>query len=242
MRSATIIAVALVAYGLSACVSVLSPKPPDPQRSHIGIAIRVWAPIPFLPGAISQVYFARLEENQQDLLSRVPLIASNCNFPPNVPSINNFKGTYYRYAVVVALQGGDAANPQAAQCDIEEAGADPPAIGSPVGGPQPLRGYTFFFSKQLIRLTDVTVRPGTMVFMGDYSMDSSVWFTDGDEPQRYYAERLATAGFSYRGSLREVRRDKKAEEQFLVKSKERLREAGWEAMIEHRLDVLRKSP
>ena len=127
MRSATIIAVALVAYGLSACVSVLSPKPPDPQRSHLGIAIRVWAPIPFLPGAISQVYFARLEENQQDLLSRVPLIASNCNFPPNVPNINNFKGTYYllnaepgRYAVVVALQGGDAANYQAAQCDIEE--------------------------------------------------------------------------------------------------------------------------
>jgi hypothetical protein len=81
-----------------------------------------------------------------------------------------------------------------------------------------------------------------MVFMGDYSMDTSGWFTDGDEPHRYYAELLPTTGFSYRGSLREARRDKKAEEQFLVKSKERLREAGWEAMIEHRLDVLRKSP
>lgn len=110
MRSTTIIAVALVAYGLSACVSMLAPKPPDPQRSHIGIAIRVWATIPFLPGAISQVYFARLEENQQDLLSLVPLLASNCNFPPNVL---NFKGTYYllnaepgRYAVVVAFQRG----------------------------------------------------------------------------------------------------------------------------------------
>jgi hypothetical protein len=81
-----------------------------------------------------------------------------------------------------------------------------------------------------------------MVFMGDNSMDTSVSFSDADEPQRYYDRRLQSGGFIYRGSLREARRDKQAEEQFLVKTKERLREAGWEAMIEHRLDALRKSP
>jgi hypothetical protein len=270
MRISTIICVALAAYGLSACVSVPSPKPPDPQRAHIGIALRIWAPIPFFPVEIESVYFARLEENQQDLLSQDPLIASNCNY---LPDFFDIKGTYYllnaepgRYVAVVALQGQLSSPPPKGssiprvQCDLEETAARPPAIGPPVGGPQPHRTYTVFFPERLIRLTDVTATPGTMVFMGDYIVDTSVGLKDADEAQLHYAMGLdiaaplkglgyaiimnvLTGGFQayYRGSLREAHRDNQAEEQFFMKAKERLREAGWEAMLEQRLDSLKAS-
>ena len=116
--------------------------------------------------------------------------------------------------------------------------------------------YTTFFPKELIKLTEVTVAPGTTAFMGEYVIDMSVGLEDADECQRHYCQIIAPGALTeaskmtiapllkghgeylYKGSLHEKHLDKEAEIRFLNNALEHFEGTGWTSIIQKRIESL----
>jgi hypothetical protein len=101
-----------------------------------------------------------------------------------------------------------------------------------------------FLDEEIIRSTRVTVRPGEVVYMGDYELKISQDRQGADDAQRHY-EVLLYPGYPndarFYGSCRQCRTDPAAEEQFLEESLELFQNTGWERVFRQRLDRLRGS-
>ena len=97
--------------------------------------------------------------------------------------------------------------------------------------------WTTIFPKELIKLTEVTVAPGTIAFMGDYVVDSDTGTENYDDAQSHYS-RLVYTGYHYDGSLHEENRDKQAEIGFLTNALEHFKDTGWVNVIQRRMGDL----
>lgn len=232
--------VALALLALSACAGVPPPRPLDSQSAAIGISVSLKAPIRLFSSAPDRIYFVKVEREEDLYTQGQQYTLSNYVEGDHVYLLNAPPGRY----VAVA-----AARKQPVQ---RMSGGTLMATGEE-------HEYTTFFSKEIIKLTEVTAAPGTIVFMGKYVVNTSAGLTDADDAQLHYFHLVApnaligpgvAAGvlsamfsgeFFYRGMLAEGTRDKQAEDQFLGKAIEDLREGAWSAMIQQRLDFLKAS-
>jgi len=108
-----------------------------------------------------------------------------------------------------------------------------------------------FFSRELIRLTEVTVTAGTIVFMGEYVVDQSCGLKGGDDAQLHYVQ-LTTPGanlrnllsgpsgeYYYKGAPQNVNRNKQSEIKFLTNALEHFKDTDWINIIQNRLKELK---
>lgn len=112
-------------------------------------------------------------------------------------------------------------------------------------------GFNKYFPSEVIKLTEVFVTPGTIAFMGDYIMDSSVGLKGADKLQHYYADLLdpykkyfgmgtgivlamfgATMEIPYKCSVYKSDKSEEAEKAFLDNTMEYFKESGWETIIQ----------
>lgn len=108
-----------------------------------------------------------------------------------------------------------------------------------------LRKQGIFFPKAFIEQTSVSVAPGSVAYMGEYTVGISL-FKKEDEAQEHYAKLLRPVvtvfGLNETGSrvsLRAANHDPTVEAIFLKKTMELLGPTGWTEQIQRRLDELR---
>ena len=184
------------------------------------------APVKLFTHRPDRVYFVRLYGDNESSFIRDTVIPSNfakggytylLNVPPG------------RYVAVAAYrsQSHQLNNPP------------PPSSNSAVTL-WFLTEYGTYFSEKIVKLTEVTVKSGSIAFMGEFVVDQSYGLGHGDEIQLHYYGLLAPEDKSrsscfnfligrnhYKGSLHRVCQDEKACDQFLAKAKEHLKETGW---------------
>ena len=218
------ILVAFILFGLLGCAATLPPpKPSDPQRAIVGISLKTRTPIKLSRAKkVDRVYFIRMNE-EDDPFSKESFIMSNYIKGDQAYILNAKPG---RYAAVACYRK---------ECD------------SMVNRTYE---YTTFFSKEIIKLMEVTVVPGTITFMGEYVVGESFGFKDADDAQLHYFQLIApgvnprfliAAIFDdnyYKGSLHEEKHDQQAEFKFLTKAKKHFKGTGWERMIKNRLEEI----
>ncbi len=214
---------AIVILGLLGCAATLPPpRALDPQRSIIGISVTTRAPIRIFTQTAKRVYLIRVDE-EEDLFNRQSFIMSNYTKGNQIYILNVKPG---RYAAVACYKR--QVTPMA-----------------------PTTEYTTFFSEELIKLTEVTVEPGSIAFMGKYIIDTSVGMKDADDAQLNYFQLImpdAAGGYLgmafsmanyYRGYIKEIKRDKKIELEFLTNAQYHLKDTGWEDAIKKRMRDLK---
>lgn len=216
---------------LSGCASVPPPEPLGSNSSMIALAVKNRAPIKLFSNSPDRVYFVRLEEGDSPNTS-TQVIPSNYAKGNYIYLLNAEPG---RYAAVACMR-------------VQRTMAAPAAPASGVSvsfNPGSKSTYTSYFAEDLIEMTQVTVTPGSINFIGEYTVDDAK-LKDPDSAQLHYY-RLIEPGaekgrgllalfagkleISYRGSLHEVKRDAEAEAQFLAAAKKHLAETGWSSLI-----------
>lgn len=223
------ISVALALLATSACAGLPPPKPLDSQSTAIGISVTFKGPTRLSSNGPERIYFVKVER-AGDLYRQRQYMPSNYVKGDRAYLLNAPPG---RYVAVAAFK----------RSTTQQGGT---------------KEFTTLFSKELIKLTEVTTAPGTIGFMGEHEVRQST-LTDTDDAQLHYAGLIAPHAVSksgvtaqilrtmfsseefYKGTLVEAKRDKRSEEQFLAKAMKDLRKGGWSAMIQQRLDLLRAS-
>jgi len=113
--------------------------------------------------------------------------------------------------------------------------------------------YITFFSEEIIKLTEVTVAPGSVVFIGDYVVEVSSGLKNADNAQLHYAQLIMpdavaadellytvlSGDYYSAGSLYKVKHDKQVEIDFLTNALEHLKYTDWIEIIQRRFIELR---
>ncbi|UCD84511.1 MAG: hypothetical protein JSU92_14790 [Deltaproteobacteria bacterium] len=197
------------------------PETLTPHSSAIGIYIEVRAPFVLVSNKASWVYFIKLDE-KSDSYTCDHVIQSNFAKAGQIYLLNAEPG---RYAVVASCQKQ-----------------------TPIA--QPSHTYTTFFPKELIKLTEVTVVPEEISFMGKYIVKHYVGLKNADDAQLHYARLITpnvksgmlSRAFSgktiCRGTLLKENRDKQAEIKFLNKALKHLKGTNWVDSIQKQLRLL----
>ncbi len=210
---------------LSACaIQLPAPTPQDEASAGIGVLVKTRSgPVTH---KVDSVTFARLEGNDTSQYISTQLITSNYNEDGYIYLLNAPLG---RYAAVATFRS--------------QASAPPASTG---GGGVTVTvnpgdtDYTTYFSRDLVKATEVNVEPGRIVFMGEVIVDTSTSFEDADDVQSHYFRLISpgvedrnkflglmSGAYHYTGTLHEVNQDDEAREKFLVTTRENLSEAGW---------------
>ncbi len=92
----------------------------------------------------------------------------------------------------------------------------------------PTRVYDTYFNLDILEMTEVTVIPGSVNFIGEYTVKESGF--GNVKPWRMLPPTRAPI-ISYWGSLHEVTRDAEAEARFLAAAAEHFAETGWSSLI-----------
>jgi hypothetical protein len=240
---------AILIVGLSGCAGTLPPvKPLSSEMSAIGIAVKTRAPLKLFGDKANMVYFIKLDEvdsvaRANYMVQSNQLIQSNYVRKNQIYLLNAKPG---RYAVVATFYSKSTPNLPS------ESGPAKSGVSVSIGLNMPSENkYTTFFSKEIIKLTEVSVRPGAFAFIGDYVIDQSTGFKEADDAQLHYLQLIApgaktgylSMAFSgsnyYKGSLHEHKRDEQAKKQFLTNALEHLQGTEWTSIIHKEMDELR---
>jgi hypothetical protein len=212
---------------LSACAGQMpAPTPQDGASAGIGAFVKNRAPIKLFTGKPDSLMFVRLEGDDSSQYISTQPIASNYNKDGYIYLLNAPPGRY----VAVATYQSKASAPTA------PTGGGGVTVTVNSGDTD----YTTYFSRDLVKATEVTVEPGGIVFMGELVVDTSTSFKDADDIQLHYF-RLISPGvedrnkflglmsgdYHYTGTLLELNQDDEAREKFLATTRENLGEAGW---------------
>lgn len=229
MKNVGKIFIPLTLFGLFGCASVPPPGPLAPEMAAIGISVKSRAPVGLFTLVEKRVYFVRVDQ-EEDVYAARQFSLSNYAEGGQVYLLNVKPG---RYAAVASFRAQER---------------------TPYQGPGE---FTTVFPKQLIKLTEVTLAPGTIVFMGEYMVNTSTSFDGADDAQRHYFHLIApgarpgvgagvlSAMFSgevkayYKGSLREEKRDPEAESRFLSNALNHFKGTEWLGMVQKRLQDLK---
>lgn len=216
---------------LSGCKSVPPPEPLASNSSMIALAVTNRAPIKLFSNSPDRVYFVRLEEGDSPNTA-TSLVPSNYAKGNYIYLLNAEPG---RYAAVASMR-------------VQQRMAAPAAPSSGLSvtfGSASKSTYTSYFAEDLIEMTQVTVTPGTVNVIGEYTVDDAK-LKDADNAQLHYYRLIepgaeknrgllalfsAELAISYRGSLHEVKRDAEAEAKFLAAAKKHLGDTGWSEII-----------
>ena len=199
---------------LSACATQLpapTPTPQDGASAGIGVLVKSRSQM-LVRHKADSVTFARLEGNDTSQYISTQLITSNYKKDGYIYLLNAPPGRYAAVATFRLYQ------------DFLDGSVS--------------RHYTYF-SRDLVKATEVTVEPGRIVFMGEFIVDTSS-FKDADDVQSHY-DRLISPDLEgrsvswqvrmgvlhYTGTLHEVNQDEEARERFLATTRENLGEVGW---------------
>jgi hypothetical protein len=230
MHVAKTTSVVLMLFALSACVS--PPTIRDSQSTVIGISMRVKAPDRLFCCRPDKVYFVTAER-KEDLYTQGRLIEANYTKDNRAYLLNAPQGYYIAVAAYHKTQEYHSTY-----------------------------HYTTIFTQEVVERTAVSVGPGSIAFMGDYVVNQAVDLTNPDEAQISFmplidrtsllrlgvTKEAITAGvaagmaggvFSYSGLLGEANRDRRAEETFLEKAMDDLRDGGWSGIVQQRIAALR---
>lgn len=242
MNKAINIFVAFVILGLGGCAALPvqePPEPPAPQGAIIGISVKMRAPIKIGSYKADRVYFIKVDK-EEDLYNQQNLILSNYFEGSQVYLLNAKPG---RYAAVVVF-----GSPRKSTAP----GTQPSGGGVSIGVGFSIEAkHTAFLSEEIIKLTEVTVAPESMVFMGEYVVDTSIGFKDADDAQLHYKQLVApgaktdvlSMAFSsqrcYTGYLHKENRDEQAEIKFLTNALEQFKGSDWINIIQKRIEELK---
>lgn len=94
----------------------------------------------------------------------------------------------------------------------------------------PTRVYDTYFNYDIVEMTEVTVIPGSVNFIGEYTVKESV-FRNANPLSTFLSPTRSGVQISYQGSLHEVTRDAEAEARFLAAAAEHFAETGWSSLI-----------
>ncbi len=212
---------------LSACAGQLpAPTPQDGASAGIGVWVKTRAPIKLFTGKVDSVMFVRLEGNDRSQYISTQPIASNYIKGGYIYLLNAPPGRYAAVATYLSKMSAPTAPTGGGGVTVTVSSGD--------------TDYTTYFSRDLVKATEVTVEPGKIVFMGEVNVDTSTSFEDADDIQSHYF-RLISPGvedrnkflglmsgdYHYTGTLHEVNQDDEAREKFLATTRENLGEAGW---------------
>ena len=212
----------LLATGLVRAETVPLPTP-DPERGSIGITVRALQRSDGRPKIVSAVeVFFVKLRSGQDSRRAVDVTRSTFARRDRVFLLNAEPG---RYAAVAAVL--------------------PASSGQRVGS----RAY---FSSDLIPMTEVTVAPGQLVFMGEFVLNLSTRFRALDRAQAHYFDlivpdvdqrsaeaRERRARVSHRAWLRRAERDLKSSDDFWKYAVDKVfnRQPSWQAFLGERLQT-----
>ena len=248
-RSVCII-LALLASSVVIGYSGSDPPPPaeptDSESAALGMYLKIRAPMKLFKSQPHLVLFARLGEGEgiEDLDRKSELIPSTFVSGYHVYLLDVPPGTYVAVATV----------------HWKENPPDTIRVASVNFGPLTFEYYLeflyepdafrYYFSKQLIEETKVTIEPGSFVFVGEFVADSTTKVKKADEVQRHLMQMIEgerankskfTKGFmygeySYLLAPHETDRSKGAEIQFFTKATKHLEESTWAGVIDERLE------
>lgn len=110
--------------------------------------------------------------------------------------------------------------------------------------------YNSFYDLNTIQNTVTVVGPGQIAYMGDITVDNHLKNIynnieqNGDKAQLHYYNLLKSFiyGTHYCGSLNKTDRSRQLEKEFLIKTKDYLKDSDWLKMINERLQLLEKNP
>lgn len=105
----------------------------------------------------------------------------------------------------------------------------------------------YYFSEELIKLTKVTVTPGTVAFMGAFTVDTSGllgFISSGNLPlpSRLVVRDGFQYGLAYLARPCQSDHDEKAEEAFLSRMCKYLKDSAWVGRTEQQMRVLQARP
>ncbi|MEO8327373.1 MAG: hypothetical protein ABI618_16090 [Nitrospirota bacterium] len=217
--------VGIAIISTAACTSV--PVSPESHGAHIGITLssHTLIPLKLFDRRFTTIYFARLEDEQNDLISKFPLIPSSARFGNRFYLLNAPPGRYVAVAAFEQLPGST----------VTASGQQ-----STAGGGYKMN-YHAVFSIPLVALTEVKAEQGRLVFMGQFliSVQPLMWGPKLDEVQTDVKDRLLGRGSFSRGSVKEVEQGVGSEHNFLMEAQDDLGESVWGAIIQHSQEVLR---
>lgn len=235
MNRLNILVIAIIATFMTACaaVTIRPENPTDQDKSVVGLSLN-YGMFRSRPNVVT---FVKLDDTNMNFITD-RVIPSNYTSGNRYYLVNAPPG---RYAAVAALsvakshQAKPTAKPVAVTLAME------------------MRNATYF-SKDLIQLTEVSVKPGAIVFMGDYVVKQDLGMEAADDVQQHYRKLLGpekeekvikkvlklfigkTAEFSYKGSLRESNRDKESEKTFFIKARKDFEGTAWSPLIDQALE------
>ena len=113
----------------------------------------------------------------------------------------------------------------------------------------PTSQYSVYFSEDLIKVTEITVHPAGMSFMGEFDVDTSVGLKKADKAQLHNhgfigsgdpSGWLMSLDYAYRGSIHKWARNQELEAKFLAAAQKHLGAGGWggETMSHRRAPAL----
>lgn len=220
-------ATVIIAALLTGCATT-QPIPAISQPKSAGMAIDVTlkAPIGIFSNKPDQIYFARIDGENGILQQQI--IRSNYSIESRSYLLNARPGTYVAVAAFFSKAGVPAG---------------PAAPGLSFSVTTGRRGYTTYFSKELVEQSKVLVQENDLVFMGSYIVDTSLGLDGADEVQTHYKNVIApgeatgvlAATFSgashFRGALRERKLDEQTCNEFFQKSRDDLADSGWTVRV-----------
>jgi hypothetical protein len=233
----------LIAVGLSGCATHPPPGPTTPANSAIGIRLDVRAPVSLFPFEVEKVLFVKLDDSE----------AASVVVERIIPSNYAQSGYHYlldappgRYAIVGVYDTGERS-----AITIEKAIPISDNVEMWVGFELTFHDvYTVYFSEALVRETESVVPPGSVVFLGDYRINTDAGLKGADAVQAHYFEMLhpgqeiksigstimgsmlGGGQFDYRATLVKVDKGGKARSQFREHVESLLAGSGWDTALD----------
>jgi hypothetical protein len=221
------VATVVIAALLTGCATTQPiPEITQPQSAAIAIDMTLKAPIGIFSSKPDQIYFVKTDSG--DGLLQQQIIRSNYAKDGRAYLLNARPGTYVAVAAFFSRTGVPA-------------GPASPGVSVTVATGR--SGYTTYFSKELVKHTEVTVRENDFVFMGSFVVDQSAGLDGADEVQVHYKNVIAPGettsllgmafgGSShYRGVMSERNVDERTRTEFIQKAKDDLAGSGWAARV-----------
>ena len=198
---------------LSGCSSLPVPEPLSGSSSGIGIAVKNRAPIRLFGNRPDRIYFVKLDDG------------SNATAATRVLPSNYARG---KYVYLLNAQPGRYAAVASFRRQV--------VLGAPTSK------YSVYFSEELIKVTEITVHPAEMSFMGEFVVDTSLGLKKADKTQLHYHGLIGSGDpqgwlmsldYAYRGSMHKSARNQELEAKFLAAAQKHLGAGGWSDIINH---------
>ena len=198
---------------LSGCSSLPVPEPLSVHSSGIGIAVKNRAPIRLFTNRPDRIYFVKLNDG------------SNATAATRVHPSNYAKG---KYIYLLNAQPGRYIAVASFRRQV--------VLGAPTSQ------YSVYFSEDLTRVTEITVHPAEISFMGEFVVDTSVGLKKADRAQLHYhgligsgdpSGWLLSLDYAYRGSIHKWARNQELEAKFFAAAQKHLGAGGWSDIISH---------